>query len=89
MKKAYDDLARFELQRKHIILLTDGQSPMPPDYEEVIADGKRIILRCQQSQLVLMLTEDCWKVLRKMAVADSMMSLMNRLFRQSCHEKLQ
>ena len=30
MKKAYDDLADLKLQRKHIILLTDGQSPMPP-----------------------------------------------------------
>ncbi|WP_432359657.1 VWA domain-containing protein [Sporosarcina sp. UB5] len=38
--KAYEDLADLKLQRKHIILLTDGQSPMPPDYEDVIAEGK-------------------------------------------------
>ncbi|MBB4824096.1 Mg-chelatase subunit ChlD [Sporosarcina luteola] len=41
VEKAYEDLAEFELQRKHIILMTDGQSPMPPDYEEVIEEGKR------------------------------------------------
>ena len=41
MQKAYDDLADLKLQRKHIILLTDGQSPMPPDYEEVIEDGRK------------------------------------------------
>ena len=40
MKRAYDDLTKSELQRKHIILLTDGQSDMPPGYAEVIADGK-------------------------------------------------
>lgn len=38
--KAYEDLADLKLQRKHIILLTDGQSSMPPDYEDVIAEGK-------------------------------------------------
>ncbi|MFS0574416.1 VWA domain-containing protein [Sporosarcina sp. 179-K 3D1 HS] len=38
--KAYEDLAGSTLQRKHIILLTDGQSPMPPDYEEVIEEGR-------------------------------------------------
>nr|WP_255723328.1 VWA domain-containing protein [Sporosarcina sp. ACRSL] len=38
--KAYEDLADLKLQRKHIILLTDGQSPMPPEYEEIIAEGK-------------------------------------------------
>ena len=40
MKKAYDDLMSSNLQRKHIILLTDGQSEMPSGYEDVIADGK-------------------------------------------------
>lgn len=40
MKKAYDDLADLDLQRKHIILLTDGQSDMPSGYEEVIKEGK-------------------------------------------------
>ena len=40
MKKAYDDLTNSNLQRKHIILLTDGQSDMPPGYEDVITDGK-------------------------------------------------
>nr|WP_225941861.1 VWA domain-containing protein [Sporosarcina limicola] len=41
MQKAYEDLADLKLQRKHIILLTDGQSPMPPEYEDVIAEGKK------------------------------------------------
>ncbi|GKV55748.1 chloride channel protein [Sporosarcina sp. NCCP-2222] len=41
VEKAYGDLADLELQRKHIILMTDGQSPMPPDYEEVIEEGKK------------------------------------------------
>nr|WP_246880555.1 VWA domain-containing protein [Sporosarcina sp. 6E9] len=40
MKRAYDDLTKSDLQRKHIILLTDGQSEMPRGYEEVIANGK-------------------------------------------------
>ena len=31
----------LKLQRKHIILLTDGQSPMPPDYEDIIAEGRK------------------------------------------------
>lgn len=39
--KAYEDLLDLKLQRKHIILLTDGQSSMPPDYEDIIAEGKK------------------------------------------------
>lgn len=39
--KAYEDLSDLKLQRKHIILLTDGQSSMPPDYEDIIAEGKK------------------------------------------------
>lgn len=39
--KAYEDLSDLKLQRKHIILLTDGQSEMPPGYEEVIEEGKK------------------------------------------------
>ncbi|MEK3935261.1 VWA domain-containing protein [Sporosarcina sp. FSL W7-1349] len=38
--KAYEDLSESTLQRKHIILLTDGQSPMPPGYEELIEEGR-------------------------------------------------
>ncbi len=41
VRKAYEDLADLKLQRKHIILLTDGQSGMPPDYEEVMEEGKK------------------------------------------------
>ncbi|QTD42474.1 VWA domain-containing protein [Sporosarcina sp. Te-1] len=41
VEKAYEDLADLELQRKHIILMTDGQSPMPPEYEDVIEEGKQ------------------------------------------------
>ena len=40
MKKAFDDLTDLDLQRKHIILLTDGQSDMPADYEDIIEEGK-------------------------------------------------
>ncbi len=40
MKKAYEDLAELDLQRKHIILLTDGQSDMPAGYEKIIEEGK-------------------------------------------------
>ncbi|MDW0109380.1 VWA domain-containing protein [Sporosarcina aquimarina] len=38
--KAYEDLSDLSLQRKHIILLTDGQSQMPPGYLDVLAEGK-------------------------------------------------
>ena len=38
--KGYEDLADLKLQRKHIILLTDGQSSMPSDYEDIIEEGK-------------------------------------------------
>ncbi|KXH79832.1 VWA domain-containing protein [Sporosarcina sp. HYO08] len=40
VEKAYEALADLKLQRKHIILLTDGQSEMPPGYEELIEAGK-------------------------------------------------
>lgn len=40
IEKAYEALADLKLQRKHIILLTDGQSEMPPGYEEIIEAGK-------------------------------------------------
>lgn len=36
---AYENLADLQLQRKHIILLTDGQS-QPGNYEELIEEGK-------------------------------------------------
>ena len=36
---AYDRLTDLKLQRKHIILLTDGQSATQNDYEELITDG--------------------------------------------------
>ena len=41
VEKAYADLAGLKLQRKHIILLTDGQSEMPPDYKDVIDEGRK------------------------------------------------
>lgn len=41
VQKAYEDLTDLKLQRKHIILLTDGQSDMPPGYEEVLEEGKK------------------------------------------------
>jgi len=36
---AYERLADLKLQRKHIILLTDGQSATQNDYEELITEG--------------------------------------------------
>ncbi|WOV85131.1 VWA domain-containing protein [Sporosarcina jeotgali] len=38
--KAYEDLAELSLQRKHVILLTDGQSPMPAGYLDIIEEAK-------------------------------------------------
>ncbi len=37
---AYDQLTPLELQRKHIILLTDGQSPENGNYQALIEAGK-------------------------------------------------
>ncbi|SOC44917.1 VWA domain-containing protein [Ureibacillus acetophenoni] len=37
---AYDNLSDLDLQRKHIILLTDGQSATSNSYEDLIEDGK-------------------------------------------------
>ncbi|MGN4126426.1 VWA domain-containing protein [Lysinibacillus sphaericus] len=39
LAKAYENLADQKLQRKHIILLTDGQS-QPGNYEDLIGTGK-------------------------------------------------
>ncbi len=39
LEKAYENLADLKLQRKHIILLTDGQS-QAGNYEDLIATGK-------------------------------------------------
>lgn len=41
VEKAYEDLAGLKLQRKHIILLTDGQSEVPSDYGEILAEGRK------------------------------------------------
>ncbi|MBD7907281.1 VWA domain-containing protein [Sporosarcina gallistercoris] len=38
--KAYEDLANLSLQRKHVILLTDGQSSMPSGYLDIIEEAK-------------------------------------------------
>ncbi|MGM0845629.1 MAG: VWA domain-containing protein [Bacillota bacterium] len=40
LELAYEQLTPLELQRKHIILLTDGQSATSPDYLTTIGDGK-------------------------------------------------
>ncbi|WP_240035318.1 VWA domain-containing protein [Neobacillus notoginsengisoli] len=40
LEKAYEELRELKLQRKHIILLTDGQSATGGDYEKLIEDGK-------------------------------------------------
>ncbi|MBU5214404.1 VWA domain-containing protein [Heyndrickxia oleronia] len=40
LKMAYDELMPLKLQRKHIILLTDGQSSNA-DYETLIEEGKK------------------------------------------------
>jgi uncharacterized protein with von Willebrand factor type A (vWA) domain len=39
LELAYDRLTELKLQRKHIILLTDGQSATQNDYQELITDG--------------------------------------------------
>lgn len=39
LELAYDRLTDLKLQRKHIILLTDGQSATQNDYEELITEG--------------------------------------------------
>ena len=39
LELAYERLSDLKLQRKHIILLTDGQSATQNDYETLIADG--------------------------------------------------
>lgn len=36
----FDQLKELKLKRKHIILLTDGQSPTPPDYQSLIEGSK-------------------------------------------------
>ena len=41
LEMAYQQLKDLKLQRKHIILLTDGQSAAGGDYESLIADGKK------------------------------------------------
>ncbi|RIW37385.1 VWA domain-containing protein [Bacillus salacetis] len=40
LELAYEQLTPLELQRKHIILLTDGQSATSPDYLSTIEEGK-------------------------------------------------
>lgn len=40
LELAYEQLTPLELQRKHIILLTDGQSATSPDYLTTIQEGK-------------------------------------------------
>lgn len=38
--KAYEDLSGLSLQRKHVILLTDGQSSMPGGYLDIIEEAQ-------------------------------------------------
>ncbi|MGB6406841.1 MAG: VWA domain-containing protein, partial [Planococcus donghaensis] len=40
LEQAYTELEDLELQRKHIILLTDGQSSTSNDYDALIENGK-------------------------------------------------
>ncbi|MDQ0270259.1 VWA domain-containing protein [Cytobacillus purgationiresistens] len=40
LEKAYSELEDLKLQRKHIILLTDGQSSGGGDYDAIIENGK-------------------------------------------------
>ncbi len=40
LEMAYENLTDLDLQRKHIILLTDGQSATTNSYEDVIEEGK-------------------------------------------------
>lgn len=41
---AYEKLSPLKLQRKHIILLTDGQSGMSNDYQTLLEDGKNNLI---------------------------------------------
>ncbi|MFK9092403.1 VWA domain-containing protein [Bacillus salipaludis] len=41
LDKAYQELKELNLQRKHIILLTDGQSAAGGDYQSLIEEGKK------------------------------------------------
>ncbi|MCM3767944.1 VWA domain-containing protein [Neobacillus niacini] len=41
LEKAFQELQDLKLQRKHIILLTDGQSAAGGDYEALIEEGKQ------------------------------------------------
>ncbi|MFZ7946616.1 VWA domain-containing protein [Neobacillus sp. 19] len=41
LEKAYQELKDLKLQRKHIILLTDGQSAAGGDYQALIEEGKK------------------------------------------------
>ncbi|ETI66938.1 VWA domain-containing protein [Neobacillus vireti] len=41
LEKAYQELNDLKLQRKHIILLTDGQSAAGGDYQTLISEGKK------------------------------------------------
>jgi len=41
---AYEKLSPLKLQRKHIILLTDGQSATSNDYQTLIEDGKNNLI---------------------------------------------
>ncbi|MGV3487520.1 MAG: VWA domain-containing protein [Tuberibacillus sp.] len=41
LKEAYEELKGTKLARKHIILLTDGESPMPDNYESFISEAKK------------------------------------------------
>lgn len=40
LERAYEELQEQKLQRKHIILLTDGQSAMNHDYDLLVEEGK-------------------------------------------------
>jgi Ca-activated chloride channel homolog len=40
LSMGYDQLSDLTLKRKHIILLTDGQSPTAPNYQGMIEQGK-------------------------------------------------
>ena len=44
LAQAYENLSPLKLQRKHIILLTDGQSATSNDYQTLIEEGKNNLI---------------------------------------------
>ena len=82
VEKAYEDLAELKLQRKHIILLTDGQSECLRAMRTVIEEGKKNNITLST---VAIGSDADWvtarRASRKLEADDFMMLSMNRQYR--------